>query len=51
MNFTLFFFVQSEDGVAYKEGSIYQGDKILEVNGQNLKQSTQQEACKAIRVR
>lgn len=41
----------SEDGVAYKDGSIHQGDKILEVNGQNLKQSTQQETCKAIRVR
>lgn len=38
----------SEDGVAYKDGSIHQGDKILEVNGQNLKQSTQQEACEAI---
>ncbi|XP_068676818.1 inaD-like protein isoform X2 [Montipora foliosa] len=39
----------SENGIAYKEGSIYQGDKILEVNGLNLKRSTQQEAFKSLR--
>lgn len=42
---------QSEDGIAYREGSIHQGDKLLEVNGVNLKKSSQEEACKALRVR
>jgi len=39
----------SEDSIAYKEGSIQQGDKILEVNGINLKKATQEEACKILR--
>lgn len=39
----------SENGIAYREGTIYQGDKLLEVNGVNLKKSTQEEACKALR--
>lgn len=39
----------SEDGIAYREGSIHQGDKLLEVNGVNLKKSSQEEACKALR--
>lgn len=51
----LFFFSiftsQSEDGIAYREGSIHQGDKLLEVNGVTLKKSSQEEACKALRVR
>jgi len=39
----------SEDSIAYKEGSIHQGDKLLEVNGISLKKATQEEACKALR--
>lgn len=42
---------QSEGGIAYRDGSIHQGDKLLEVNGVNLKKSSQEEACKALRVR
>lgn len=38
----------SEDSIAYKEGSIHQGDRILEVNGVNLKKTTQEEACKVL---
>lgn len=49
--FSSIFASQSEDGIAYREGSIHQGDKLLEVNGVNLKKSSQEEACKALRVR
>ena len=48
--FALFFSLKSEDSIAYKEGSIQQGDKLLEVNGISLKKATQEEACKALRV-
>lgn len=47
----LFAFIQSEDSIAYNEGSIHQGDRLLEVNGVNLKKATQEEACKALKVR
>lgn len=49
--FSSIFASQSEDGIAYREGSIHQGDTLLEVNGVNLKKSSQEEACKALRVR
>jgi len=39
----------SEDSIAYNEGSIHQGDRLLEVNGVNLKKATQEEACKALK--
>lgn len=39
----------SEDSIAYEDGSIQQGDKLLEVNGISLKKATQEEACKALR--
>lgn len=39
----------SEDSIAYSEGSIQQGDRILEVNGVSLKKTTQEEACKVLK--
>ncbi|KAL9951870.1 hypothetical protein ACROYT_G044609 [Oculina patagonica] len=39
----------SEDSIAYNDGLIKQGDKILEVNGVSLKKTTQDEACKVLR--
>lgn len=44
----LFVTYVSEDSIAYSEGSIHQGDRILEVNGVNLKKTTQEEACKVL---
>ena len=51
LNYVITLFFQSEDSIAYKEGSIHQGDRILEVNGVNLKKTTQEEACKVLQVR
>lgn len=51
LNHVIILLFQSEDSTAYKEGSIYQGDRILEVNGVNLKKTTQEEACKVLQVR
>ena len=51
LNHVIILLFQSEDSIAYKEGSIHQGDRILEVNGVNLKKTTQEEACKVLQVR
>ena len=51
LNHVIILLFQSEDSTAYKEGSIYQGDRILEVNGVNLKKTAQEEACKVLQVR
>ena len=51
LNHVITFSFQSEDSIAYKEGSIHQGDRILEVNGVNLRKTTQEEACKVLQVR
>lgn len=51
LNHVIVLLFQSEDSIAYKEGSIHQGDRILGVNGVNLKKTTQEEACKVLQVR
>ena len=49
--FSLYFFsLKSEGSIACKDGTIQQGDKLLEVNGISLKKATQEEACKVLRV-
>ena len=43
-------FLQAEKSLADLDGTIQQGDRILEVNGEDLQNATQEQATQVIRV-